>query len=198
MKKNVLYLECRGCYFWENDPITKISDVGNYRIGSYDYSIPGKDGINYILEFGYYDRHESRTTNKRTGKPLKKPLYELVLPGALHINTQHENEKGCWRNCALEKQIHDKKLTYTKANILKVVNEISTKQFDHIILVSAEEIVPKLNHIYNIGGYRERAILDDLTEIKTKEYNKNYWVFTFYDSNGNTFDYELNSNRITG
>ena len=198
MKKKVLYLEARGCYFWNDDPIVNISDVGNYRIGAYDERIKAKDGNEYILEFGYYDRHETRYTHKRTGKPLLHPKYELVLAGALHIDTEFENDRGSWRNCNLEKEIHDLKLTYTKANILTVVNRISVKQYDFIIIVSAFEIVERIPAIYKAGGYRERAIIDDLIEIKTKEYSKDYWVFTFYDSNGNTFDYEYRSNRITG
>ena len=197
MKKNVLYLECRGCYFWDDDPVRNISDVGNYRICTIDTIIKGKDGNTYFLEFGRYDRRETRYTHARTGKPLKHPKSEITVPNALHISTEFENDRGCWANLKLEKQIHDMKLTYTKANILKVVNEISTTQYDHIILVSADEIINKLDFIYSIGGYRERAILDDLTEVKTKEYNKNYWVFTFYDTNGNTFEYEYHTKRIT-
>ena len=198
MKNNVLFLECRGCYFWRDDKLNSMSDVGNYRVCTYDINIKAKDGNTYFLEFGSYDRRETRTTHKRTGKPLKHLKYEIVLENALHIDTEYENERGCWRNCKLEKTIHDKKLTYSKANILKVVNEISTTEYKHIILVSHKKIISKLDFIYNIGGYRERAILDDLTEVKTKEYNKDYWIFTFYDSLGNTFDFEYNSNRITG
>lgn len=198
MKKNVLYLEARGCYFWEDDKINTISDVGNYRVGAYDEPIPAKDGNNYILEFTNWDRHETRRTNKRTGKPLKNPVYELVLPGALHIDTEFDDDRGSWRNCKLEAEIHALRLTYTKANILKVVNQISVKQYDDIIIVSAFEIVERIPAIYKAGGYREQAIIDNLAEVKTKEYNKDYWVFTFYDNAGNTFDYEYKSGRITG
>ena len=83
-KENILYLECRGCYFWEHDKIKDISDVGNYRVGVYDYSIHAKNGRDYVLEFGAYDRRETRTTHKKTGKPLKHPKTEIVLSNALH------------------------------------------------------------------------------------------------------------------
>ena len=43
-----LYLEKRGCNFFKNDEINDFSNVGNYRVGSYDYSIKGKDGKTYI------------------------------------------------------------------------------------------------------------------------------------------------------
>ena len=197
MKNNVLFLECRGCYFWNDDEIRNYSDIGNYRVCTTE-DIPGKNGRNYFFEFTNYDRREVRKNHKITGKPLKHPKTEITVKHALHVWSQFDDERGSWGDIKMENEIHNKKLTYTKANILNVVNEISTKQYNNIVMVSADEIIAKIPKIYNIGGYRERAILDDLIEVKTKEYNRDYWVFTFYDSNGNTFDYEYHSNRITG
>lgn len=196
-KKNALYLECRGCYFWNDDPINNYSDVGNYRVCSTEY-IPAKNGRAYFLEFTNYDRHEIRTTHKITGKPLKHPKIEITVKHALHLSTEFTNDRGSWGDISLEKTIHDKKLTYTKENILNVVNEISIKQYDEIIFIGSVKILPKINYIYNMGGYRERAIIDDLKQIKTKECTRDYWVLTFIDSNNNTFDFEYHSNRITG
>ena len=198
-KDTILFLECKGCYFFEGDRINELSDVGNYRVGVYDNKITLADGRQFVLEFGSYDRKEMRYTHKKTGRPLKHPKYELVLENALHIDTEFEDENRLsWRDLKIERAVYEKKLTYTKANILSVVNSLSVKQFERIVMVSAEEIISRLDGIYNTGGYRERAILDDLTDIKTKQYSKEYWVFTFHDSNGNTFDYEYHSRRITG
>ena len=197
MKNNVLYLECRGCYFWNDDPIRKNSDVGNYRVCTIE-DIPHENGRYYFLEFTRYDRREIRTAHKITGKPLKHPITEITVKDALHVWSQFDDARGSWGDIKLENEIHNKKRTYTKENILKTVNEISTKKYNAVVMVSADEIIKKLDLIYNMGGYRERAILDDLIEVKTKEYNKNYWVFTFYDSSNNTFDFEYYSNRITG
>ena len=72
---NILYLECRGCYFFANDSINNLSDVGNYRVGAYKHRIAAKDGRSYILEFGSYDRKEMLYTSPKTGKPLKRPKY---------------------------------------------------------------------------------------------------------------------------
>ena len=130
-----LFLEKRGCDFWSDAEIRNISDVGNYRVGSYDYSIKGKDGNIYILEFGNYDRYTYRKTNKRTGKPLKKEIKEIVMQYALHIDTQFEDEGGCWRNGKLEREIHEKPMLYTLENILKVVNEISVDIYTDIDFV---------------------------------------------------------------
>lgn len=195
---NSLILECRGCYFFENDESVNISDVGNYRIGAYENEIHAKNGRVYVLEFGRYDRRKTRYTRKRTNKPLKHPITEIETPCALHIRTQFEDDRGCWADLSLENQIHDKKLTYTKANILKVVNEISIKQYNKIILISDYAILDKISFIYNnLSGYRERAIIDNLCEIKTKQRDRDYLVFSFIDELGNTFDFEYNSNRIT-
>lgn len=195
---NILYLECRGCYFSASDPICNLSDVGNYRVGVYKHRIAAKDGRSYILEFGGYDRKEILYTSPKTGKPLNK-----VVKNALHISTEFETQengyKASWRNCKLEKEMHDKKTyLFTKADILKAVNDISIKQYAKIVLLSDESIADRLPAIYKIGGCREKSILDSLVEVKTKQYTKDYHVYTFIAANGDTFDYEALSNRITG
>lgn len=201
---NILYLECRGCYFFASDPINNLSDVGNYRVGVYKHRIAAKDGRSYILEFGGYDRKEMLYTSPKTGKPLKHPKCEVVLENALHISTEYETLDSkkislAFRNCKLEKEIHDKKeYLFTKSDILKVVNSISKKQYNKIVLVSNESIIDAIPEIYKLGGYREKSILDNLAEVKTKQYTKDYHVYTFIAENGDTFDYEALSNRITG
>lgn len=201
---NILYLECRGCYFSASDPINNLSDVGNYRVGVYSHRIAAKDGRSYILEFGSYDKKGILYTSPKTGKPLKHPKYEVVLENALHISTEYEtldskNISLAFRNCKLEKEIHDKKeYLFTKADILKAVNDISIKQYTKIVLLSDESIADRLPAIYKLGGYREKSILDSLVEVKTKQYTKDYHVYTFIAENGDTFDYEALSNRITG
>ena len=98
------------------------SDVGNYRVGSYDYSIVGKDGIRYIVEFGF--ANGMRFTHKVTGKPLKHPKRDPEYADYMHINTQYENEDGCWRNLAIEQEIYDKHFEYSISGILAAVNYI--------------------------------------------------------------------------
>ena len=132
----ILYLEKRGCDFWKDDKLCILSDVGNYRVGSYDYSIKGKDGRDYILEFGHFDKYTYRKTNKRTNKPLKKEVRELTLENALHIDTQFECEEGTFRNLKLETQIYNRNYTYTLENILNVVNEISVDLYTSIEFIN--------------------------------------------------------------
>lgn len=195
---NTLFLECRGCYFWKDDKINTLSDVGNYRVGVYDYPITLDDGRKFILEFGSYTRKEMRYTHKRTGAPLLHPKYETVLENALHIDTEFENERGCWRDLKIENYFHDKKLTFTKANILAVVNELSVKKFDRVITVSNEDIIARIPAIYKKGGFREKFVIDNLTEVRTAEYSKDYHVFKFIATDGHSFEYEYNTDRITG
>lgn len=130
-----LYLEKRGCNFWNDARIKEFSDVGNYRVGVYDYSIHGKDGNDYILEFGSYNKMKTRYESK-TGKPLKHPKTEILLENALHVDTQHENEKGCWRNCKLELDLNEKNYTFTLENILKAVNDISADEYTAIDFIN--------------------------------------------------------------
>lgn len=197
--ENTLFLEMRGCNFWEDSKEAILSDVGNYRVGSYNNSIIGKDGIAYIVEFGQYDRYTYRKTNKRTGAPLKKEVRELVKECALRIDTQYDTPDGLsYRNSKLEKEISDLLLSYTKENILKVINIISEKQYDNIVLLWDAKIENILKTVYNAGGYRERAIIENLERVNKKQYDKNYYVVTFISNDGDSFDYEMNSGRITG
>lgn len=195
---NVLFLETRGCNFWADDAICKLSDVGNYRVGVYDFSIKAKNGRGYILEFGGYDKKALRTTNKRTGEPLKNPIVELVQKNALHIDTEFENENGSWRDLTLEKSISEKLYSFTQADILNAVNDISIKQYNEIIFLCDEEIKHKLAKIYSLGGWREKSVIDNLKKVSRKQWDKNYHVATFTDAAGNSFDFEFLSNKVTG
>lgn len=134
--EKTLYLEKRGGNFWKDDGIRNISDVGNYRVGAYDYSIKGKDGNAYTLEFGVYDKRKIRTTHKRTGQPLKNPICEVVMYNALYLRTYYENEKGCWGNGDLERTIYETPRLYTLENILAVVNEISVDTYTRIEFIN--------------------------------------------------------------
>lgn len=131
-----LYLKKMGCDFWKDDKISNISDVGNYRVRTPDECIKGKDGNIYFLEFTNGDKYTYRETHKKTGKPLKKAVKELVLAHALWVDTEFSNDAGCWRNCKLEEEIHKTPLLYTLENILKVVNQISVDTYTHIEFIN--------------------------------------------------------------
>ena len=194
--ENTLFLECRGCYFWEDDKINSVSDVGNYRVCTTDY-LPAKDGNSYFLEFTNYAARRYRTTHKITGKPLKHGKIDILLENALHIETEFTNDRGSWRNCRLEEEIHKTPQLFTLENILKTINKITIKQYEKIILVSHAPIINELNNIYKRGGFRERDILNNLKEIRCTRYDKDYKVYSFIAYNGDTFDYEANTKRIT-
>lgn len=203
METKTLYLECRGCYFFDYDKISSVSDVGNYRVGVYKNRIHAKDGRAYILEFGGYDRKEMRYTNLRTGKPLKNPKCEVVQVNALHISTEFEepDEKGrpsSWGNVKLEREIGKKGYFFTKADILRAVNDLSVDRYSKIVLLPDENLIPVIPKLRRLGGFRENVILDGLSEVRTKQYTKDYHVYTFVAENGESFDYEAISDRITG
>ena len=124
-----------GWDFWNGDRIRQLSDCENYRIETRKELVKGKDGNEYFLSFGGYDKRRTRYTNKRTGAPLKHPVYEVVLENALHIDTEFDNENGSWRNCKLEEDLHNMNLTYTKSDILKAVNYISADNYTEIEIV---------------------------------------------------------------
>lgn len=133
--EKTLTLVKMGCNFWENDRINQLSDCKNYRVETRTETVKGKDGNNYFLSFGGYDKLRTRYTNKRTGAQLKHPVDEVVLENALHIDTMYENDEGSWRNIRLEAELSDMNLTYTKADILKAVNYISADNYTAVEIV---------------------------------------------------------------
>ena len=124
-----------GCDFWHDDRIRQLSDCENYRVETRKNLVKGKDGNEYFLSFGGYDKRRTRYTNKRTGAQLKHPVDEVVLENALHIDTEFENENGSSRNCKLEEYLRSMNLTYTKADILKAVNYISVDNYTAVDIV---------------------------------------------------------------
>ena len=124
-----------GCDFFNGDRINQLSDCENYRIETRKNLVKGKDGNEYFLSFGGYDKRRTRYTNKRTGAPLKHPVYEVALENALHIDTVFDDENGSWRNCNLEAELCEMGLTFTKADILKAVNYISCDNYTEIEIV---------------------------------------------------------------
>jgi hypothetical protein len=134
MGENVLYLKKMGLDFLDNEPAK--SDINNYRVRTPDETIPGKDGKMYFLEFSLWrDRKQVRYTHKITGKPLKHAKFDIINPCGMAIDTEFTNERGSWRNYTLEKALSDKNYSYTQADILAAVNEISTETYTKIIFV---------------------------------------------------------------
>lgn len=129
-----LYLEKRGCNFWDDETVE--SDIQNYRVCTQGEDIHGKDGRTYFLEFSLWrDRKKARTKHKVTGKPLKHVQYDIINSQGLAIGTQYTDDNGMsWRNVALERELNKDNYSYNTADILKVVNRISTEQYDNIVI----------------------------------------------------------------
>ena len=133
--ENILYLRKMGCNF--DDHETAQSDIKNYRVRTLDECVPGKDGRLYFLEFSLWrDRKQVRYTHKVTGKPLKHPKYDIINPQAVAIDTEFSDANGSWRNATLEERLHAKNHSYNTADILAIVNEISTQKYDTIVFVN--------------------------------------------------------------
>ena len=130
----VLVLEKRGCDFYKGCKEEKLSDVGNFRVGSYNNSIEGKDGKNYSIEFGGYDKYKYRTMSKSGKKLLKHPVKELDIENKLIARTSFESDDGyTYGNSQLEKEISNMDLHYTLSDILKAINYISKYTYTNIV-----------------------------------------------------------------
>jgi hypothetical protein len=194
MFDKVLFLEKCGCDFTRDE--TAKSDIGNYRVCTHDETIPGKDGNMYFLEFHLWrNRQKARYLHKITGKPLKQVAYDIINQQGVAIDTEFTNDRGCWRNCTLEEELAEKNYSYTQADILTIVNEISTQEYNRIIFADVRAI-QAISKIQNRAGYREKNILDNLTEVKRTQADKNYLVYRYIAGN-KYFEYDVFSNKIT-
>ncbi len=52
--------------------------------------------------------------------------------------------------------------------------------------------------LYKMAGFREKHILDNLTKVTVQMNTEDYLVLRFHSTDGNYFDYEVKSHRITG
>lgn len=195
MFENVLFLEKMGCDFWNDE--TAQSDVKNYRVRTHGEIIPGKDGKLYFLEFSLWrNRTKPRYTHKTTGKPLKHVKHDIINPQAVAIDTEFTEDHFSWRNCKLEEILHEKNYSYTQADILTIVNEISTNTYNKIIFAPSKAVAA-IPQILNIAGYREKNIIENLKEITLQQADKTYIVYRFYAKNNNFFDFDIKSGKIT-
>lgn len=122
----LLDLERRGCEFscYTEHGLLADSDVGNHRLTTPGYTIHGKDGNDYCLEFHHYNlRHYNAVSGR----------YKTIMENALWIDTAYYDADGhCHRNLELEKELRQNPVKYTQENILKMVNEIAADSFDAI------------------------------------------------------------------
>lgn len=200
LRHDVLLLEKRGCDFFKSDNIPERIDIGNYRVVTHGESIFGKDGNRYLVSFSLWrNRRQVRYTHKITGKPLKHPHFDIINPYGLHIDTEYTDKNGCWRNSALEKELHAYNYDYTIESILKVVNEINTPQHHYNTVLFADmEAIAAIPKILTLAGWREKNIIEYLTEVERVQADKNYLVYRYIDNSENYFDFEIKSGRITG
>lgn len=133
---NILKLEKRGCDFAPNDERVSASDIGNYRVSTTGYTVRAKDGKTYYLDLMRTDKWVRRTLNKRTGKPLKNPIRELVAPNIIGLWCAYMDEDGCaWGNGELERDIYGSGFPYTMRGILDAVNSFAAVPYDAIEFV---------------------------------------------------------------
>lgn len=126
--KNILYIEKMGCDFFYKDEIEKISDLGNYRFYTHDLEL--KDGtICNTVEI----------TNGARYQNIKGELKTVDMFG-LWIQTYCQDENGySWGLLDIDKKINQKNfnlsITYTKKDLLNVINEISKNQYTSIEII---------------------------------------------------------------
>lgn len=143
------------------------TDIKNHRIRTIeniDIFYNGKL-YNMFFEFTQCNHYNYRTTNKRTGAPLKKAVRELIVKDGLHMDTQFEVlEKvfadgtpfyASYRKCDLEKEVWNEHHEYTKKDILAIINRYAVEKYNKVVLIE-EEATRIINQR---GGFREKDII---------------------------------------
>lgn len=54
-----------------------------------------------------------------------------------------------------------------------------------------------VENIKRYGGFREKEVLKELVKIELVMNNEDYEVYHFEDKNGNYFEYDFKSHRVT-
>lgn len=65
------------------------------------------------------------------------------------------------------------------------------------MIVNNLEIRIITDNILRFGGFREKEVLKDLVKIELIESKEDYKIYHFEDKNGNYFEYDFKSHRIT-
>ena len=158
MNNTILYLREMGM---DDNKIT--TDIKNHRVRvveKIDIVYKGKY-YNMFFEFMQGTHTQYRTTNKRTGAPLKKGIVDKILDDALFMDTEFDEPKttttgytynASYRKADLEREIWEEHHKFTKADILEIVNRYALKKYNKVVLIEAET----LRIINEIGGYREK------------------------------------------
>ena len=158
---NTLYLLEMGTNLREIE-----TDIKNCRIRTIENIDIKYNGeiYNLFFEFLHGVHWHYRKENLRNGKPLKKPVYTVDVKDGIYLDTQYEkplenypNVMGAWRLGAFEREMWAKHYKYTKANILRIVNNYKVgEKYNKVCLIQETA----KNIILKSGGWREKDILN--------------------------------------
>lgn len=169
------------------------TDIKNHRVRvleNIDIIFENKK-YNMFFEFTQGTHFNYRTTNKRTGEPLKKPVQEVIVKDGIFVDTQFERQEGTWkdgtpffasyRKSLLEREIFNKHYDFSRKSVLEIINAYSIEKYDRVVLV--EEQTKAI--IEKIGGSKEKEI------IKKRDFQKEgdfYFHVSKWDDNEKTVE----------
>lgn len=124
---NILYLKKMGCDFSQNDEISKVSDLNNYRYFIYDIELYNDIKCN-VIEVSAGARY--KTINGR----LKN-----IDGFGLWIQTYYLAKGGIKSLSDIETKLNmrnfSSSITYTKKDLLRTINKISKIKYNEIEII---------------------------------------------------------------
>jgi hypothetical protein len=170
----ITYFDPRGCDFWKDEKY--ISDVGNYRLVA---CVKVKTGTPVIIEFGGWQRRERIGATKT----------RIINDNALCVNGQsveyHERpgnpygpDVGTYGyNFESELGINEKDYSYTRADLLKFMSDITGDEYTDIEF-NREKVDEQIKQIYkpveDMLYKKARAERERLKAIKDAEHEKRW------------------------
>jgi hypothetical protein len=106
-----------------------------------------------------------------------------------------------WEEIALRGVQSEEDLNNLKISNLKRLGMLRKEQEKELLDVAInanKKAIDEVPSILKVAGFREKSILENLAEVEKVQADANYLVYKYISTDGYSFEYEVNSKRITG
>lgn len=194
-----ILLERRGCNFWSDEPIKKVSDFDNYRYFIHNIVTYKKYQVKDFERMCGEITRGAAPNIRHVGEETKQKIKERTKEGK-RLDTlmtfsdyQYDKKGMCWGHFHRFSYLLDYYLSeYTTQFFLQFINKISKIKYKNILIINS------LNDITKKLGYREQAIYNDLAYLIKFETDKTHDAYYFYDTKGNYFIFDFATLQVVG
>lgn len=194
-----ILLERRGCNFWDDEPIQKVSDFDNYRYFIHNLITYKKYQINDFEKMHGEITRGTAPNTSHVGAETKQKIKERIKEGKrldmlmTFSDYQYDKKGMCWGHFHKFYDLLDYyKSEYTTKFFLQFINKISKIKYKNVLIIN------NLSDIENKLGYREETIYNDLAYLIKFETDETHDAYYFYDTKGSYFIFDFASLQVVG